>query len=117
MPQFAKLLLLVLVALDSLGPAPRHSLQFGRVSVKLGPFAYQVEAHKDWIDSTKRKYVVANLLAKFVRHRANVKLPHERDCAVGRGDAHALRVDANEHLADLVEGCRMNRHNWHRVVQ
>src|SRR5262249_43430182 len=87
------------------------------IAIKVEPLRDEVEAHKNWVDPAKCKYLVANLFAEFGRHETYVKVAHERDSAVGGRDAHALPVDANEHFADFVEGCRIHHDNWHRVVQ
>ena len=60
-PQFAKQLLLVFVALDTLGPASRHRLQFWRVTTKLGSLRDQIESHEDRLDPAKSEHLVANL--------------------------------------------------------
>ena len=75
------------------------------------------ESHKDRINASKGEYILANLVPEFVGHRTHVEFTQESDSSVGRCDTHALRVDAEKDLADLVETCRTNCHYWNRVIQ
>src|ERR1019366_503564 len=107
----------VFILVDPFGPAARHGLQFWRVAVGAWPFRNKIESHQNRLHAHEGEPAFPDLVSKFLRHRTNIELSHQSNRAIRRGDAHPLRVDADEYLANLVKRCSPHRHYRNRVVE